>query len=417
MTFITYDAIAVLGRHSVHRCSVLSASYTNSFLVALLTTFGVTVSTTLLAPYAMTAPHDNTALVSLFDIRGIVGMRYIIIVGAVAGLLATIITCVSASAKLLQNISEDGLLLPLFSKLFRTQPIASLATIAALSSAISLVFDLNFLLNIIGSGALIGSMGVAACVLILRFGTLERLPIEQFQLQNELSREQSMYSFTAAADNQNYKLKKVKGETTELLNLDSKDPRLCRATEDCAKRIYGATKKLSVDYVNDSYVSNVASKSTDNRYYAEIEDAPSVSTSSVEAWKTPTPDSSRKSRNLVVTSTILIVLFSGVAAVLPSVFNVPLWYSYLTDVIVCLLLGVLICVLIALYKKPRFSLDPEVVLYKTPCIPLLPVCVLWTNAYLLTSLSFASWAVQLVLLLLGKFRHLEQLETSSVYVT
>ncbi|KAG1650222.1 High affinity cationic amino acid transporter 1 [Nymphon striatum] len=416
VTFITYDAIALMAKHTVRRSEVVSASYTNSFLISLLTTFGVSVSTTLLAPFAMADTNDHSALLTLFDIREIYGMSYIVIVGAVCGLLSSIMICLCASARLHQNLSEDGLLCPLFGlKINSIYPVFSVIFSGLVSSILALFFDLNFLLDIIGTGSLIASAGVASSVLVLRYGTAERLAIEQYDIQNDVSRESSYYSLLEETSKKCDKCHQGQ-ETTELLNDRSAVAKESNQSHECGGHFYGSTeprarifnkpvshKNLAVEYVDNSFVSSVAPKLTPNRNsYSEIEESASVSTVSNDVKKFPTKASSQQTLKLILYSVLIIVLTSGVVRTLPCLITVPVWYPYLTDAVACLIIGILICVFIALYRKPRHSLDPNVVQFKTPCIPLLPISVLWVNIYLLTTLSPKAWISLCIVSFAGK---------------
>eukprot|EP00057_Strongylocentrotus_purpuratus_P000890 XP_001185973.2 PREDICTED: high affinity cationic amino acid transporter 1 [Strongylocentrotus purpuratus] len=141
-------------------------------MVSLLLTFiaymGVSCVMTLMCPYFLL--DEEAPLPVAFDKVGWTVARYVIGMGGICGLITSLYGCMFALPRFLYSMAEDGMLFKFLGEVhshFQT-PLYACLTSGIIAGMITLVIDLQSLVNVVVMGAMVPFLTVAACVIILR---------------------------------------------------------------------------------------------------------------------------------------------------------------------------------------------------------------------------------------------------------
>lgn len=131
--------------------------------------FGVSAVLTLMVPYNQLA--ERGALPEVFAMRGAPWAKYIIAVGALCGLTASLIGGLFPLPRMLYAMASDGLIFKFLAKVNPKTEIPVIATVlsGALAAFLALIFDLEALVEMMSIGTLLAYTIVALCVLLLRY--------------------------------------------------------------------------------------------------------------------------------------------------------------------------------------------------------------------------------------------------------
>lgn len=142
-------------------------------LIVLLTAFvcycGISIVLTMMVPYYL--QNSTDAIGSAFVFIGWEWMKWVVFVGAFAGILASLFGALLPLPRLLYAMSSDGLLVSWFSKLTssRKSPVFATISSAAVVAILAGILELEQLILMLCIGTLLSYTVVAVCVIVLRF--------------------------------------------------------------------------------------------------------------------------------------------------------------------------------------------------------------------------------------------------------
>lgn len=266
---------------------------------------------------------------------------------------------------------------------------------ATITSFVALFLDGQLLLSLNGMGTLIAFLSAAVSVLCLRYGVVERLPLEC----GELSRESTATLMTPSSsrfaelyENAEYPSTPSDVEETCSPPDDRRDENgsgsaSYRAPSHHATRGYGSCgrkrgRTVAVEYVNDGYVSSLPLDP-----FAQM------------TKHEPTSESATRTAGLVG-SVVALMLITGLLTVqVPRLtLDSSNWNSYSssrwwTEAVACLLFVILVACMVMVARQPRHHFRNR---NAVPCVPLLPVCAIWMDVHLIICLPYAAWLATLI---------------------
>ncbi|PIO75688.1 hypothetical protein TELCIR_02246 [Teladorsagia circumcincta] len=115
--------------------------------------------------------NPDAAFADAFDAKGATVAKYIITVGALAGMFNNLLSGIFALPRCVYAMADDGLLFTFLASInrFTKVPLNAVIVFTFINAVIALVFDLATLVDFLSIGTLSAYSMVTACVLILRY--------------------------------------------------------------------------------------------------------------------------------------------------------------------------------------------------------------------------------------------------------
>ncbi|XP_012563396.2 cationic amino acid transporter 2 isoform X1 [Hydra vulgaris] len=167
--FVGFDVIVSSAEEVKEPGKSIPRSIMSSIFVCLISYGGLSMAVTLMVPYYTL--EEDAALAQALHKRGAIWAKYVISVGAVAGLTASLLGCMFPVPRLLFSMASDGLIFSPFMQInsITKTPIFGCVFSGILSGWLALYFDLSTLVEIMSIGTLQAYTMVATCVLLLRY--------------------------------------------------------------------------------------------------------------------------------------------------------------------------------------------------------------------------------------------------------
>ncbi|XP_061390758.1 cationic amino acid transporter 2 isoform X2 [Musca vetustissima] len=167
--FVGFDCIATTGEEVRNPRKNIPRSLMLSLLVIFLCYFGVSTVLTLMVPYYL--QDANAPLPSAFKEVGWNFAMWIVSVGGLVGLLASLFGALFPLPRVMYSMAQDGLLFRFLGRIhprYRVPVIGSIFA-AILTALIAGLFDLAQLVNLLSIGTLLAYSVVAISITILRY--------------------------------------------------------------------------------------------------------------------------------------------------------------------------------------------------------------------------------------------------------
>lgn len=166
--YLGFDMVACLAEEVQEPQKTLPKGIIGSLLISMAIYVGVSLVVTGMAPVSVLG--SDVPLVNAFAYRSMTWAGKIVSFGSIFGLTTAAFTCLMGQPRIFYQMAKDGLLPKVFAKLHRTThvPVTSTIFTGVLVAAISFVFNLDFLANVISCGTLQVFTFVNAGVLLLR---------------------------------------------------------------------------------------------------------------------------------------------------------------------------------------------------------------------------------------------------------
>uniref|UniRef100_T1IVD4 Cationic amino acid transporter C-terminal domain-containing protein n=1 Tax=Strigamia maritima TaxID=126957 RepID=T1IVD4_STRMM len=188
--FIGFDIIATTGEEAHNPKRDIPLAIIVSLGIILLAYVTSSMMLTLIVPFDKIDP--SSALVEMFAYRGSINAKYIVSVGALAGLTVSMFGSMFPMPRVVYAMAKDGLIFKVLARIWPLTETPALATcVFGFAAAIaSLLIKLEILVEMMSIGTLLAYTLVSTCVLILRYQpertTLaEMLPDSFKQLEEE----------------------------------------------------------------------------------------------------------------------------------------------------------------------------------------------------------------------------------------
>ncbi|XP_068672024.1 cationic amino acid transporter 2-like [Montipora foliosa] len=168
-SFVGFDVIATAGEEAQNPSRGIPISILTTIGISFLAYFGVSSVLTLMWPYS-TLPEGG-ALSEVFALRGATWAKYIIAIGALCGLISSLLGILVSLPRMVFSMSGDGLIFKFLAKVNpRTEtPVIAIVVSAVFSAILAFIFDLHDLVEMLAIGTLMAYTIVAVCVMVLRY--------------------------------------------------------------------------------------------------------------------------------------------------------------------------------------------------------------------------------------------------------
>ena len=167
--YVGFDIIATTGEEAKNATKSIPIAIVSSLVIVFVCYIGVSAVVTLMVPFD---ELDRMAPIPrAFAQKGLPVGTYIIGVGAVCGLSASLLGSQFPLPRIIYAMSSDGLIFKYFSQVNPKTEVPVRATVypGILTAFVALLFDLNELVEMMSIGTLLAYSLVSLCVLILRY--------------------------------------------------------------------------------------------------------------------------------------------------------------------------------------------------------------------------------------------------------
>ncbi|XP_053981730.1 cationic amino acid transporter 3 isoform X3 [Hylaeus volcanicus] len=167
--FIGFDCVATTGEEAKDPQRSIPIAIVASLTVVFLAYFGVSTVLTMVLPYY--EQNSDAPFPYLFDKIGWSWAKWVVSIGAICGLCASLLGAMFPLPRVLYAMASDGLIFEWMGKIssrFHT-PLMGTFSAGILTGVLATIFELTQLVNMMSIGTLLAYSIVAACVLVLRY--------------------------------------------------------------------------------------------------------------------------------------------------------------------------------------------------------------------------------------------------------
>lgn len=360
--FVGFDIIATTGEEAKNAPKSIPIAIVVSLLVVFVCYFGVSSVLTLMVPFDQL--DKISPIPNAFAQVGLPAAQYIIGIGAVCGLAASLLGSLFPLPRIIYSMSVDGLLFGFLSKVNPRTEIPVVATIypGIVTAVFALLFDLKELVEMMSIGTLLAYTLVSLCVLILRY----QPPVDNEPEESELFNEYNLGLGDITDDFDEFEYELVQeGEKLMAQDLDTSEDDILKAKK-------------------QKYLKNKARKRSTQMKQ------PSTSA------RLPTKESGRLVTWAVMS---LFVWFFGFCSLI--IFGIDKILQYNIPILgLTVFFGVLSFVSIGIIvSQPQ---NPARISFMAPLVPGLPILSIFFNVFLMLKLSRLTWIRFGVWMALGK---------------
>ncbi|XP_059371572.1 cationic amino acid transporter 3-like [Carassius carassius] len=336
--FVGFDCIATTSEEAKNPKRSIPIGIVASLLICFFAYFGVSAALTLMMPYYKLDVHSP--LPEAFQYVQWGPARYIVAVGSLCALSTSLLGSMFPMPRVIYAMAEDGLLFRSLSRMHKKTKTPVLATIVSgiVAALMAFLFDLAALVDLMSIGTLLAYTLVAVCVLILRY--------QPGSLGSRGVNEKPM----------------------ELQRLEAK--------------------------------GGMADVDSGDEYSQDLETTPLKERFSFRMLVQPIRDVPTKMSGIIVyaatgTISVLFTLLCVVLAVF--VEQVGMGSPFYITLVVLLSLLSSVCILI-IWRQPQ---SKEVLTFKVPLLPILPLVSIYVNIYLMMQLDGTTWIRFAVWMVIG----------------
>ncbi|XP_076315896.1 uncharacterized protein LOC143228539 [Tachypleus tridentatus] len=167
--FIGFDIIATTGEEAKNPKQSIPRAVIISLVIVLTAYITSSVIITLMVPYDRLNPES--ALVAIFGQRGAPNSKFIVAVGALAGLIVSMFGSMFPMPRVVYAMAKDGLIFRSLSRVwpYTETPAVATVVLGGATAFVATFMSLDVLVEMMSIGTLMAYTLVSTCVLILRY--------------------------------------------------------------------------------------------------------------------------------------------------------------------------------------------------------------------------------------------------------
>jgi L-asparagine transporter-like permease len=343
--FVGFDVVGTAGEEALNPKTAIPRAFIATIVVSFLSYFGVSTVLTLMQPYNQL--NRFAPLAEAFAQRGFVAAKYVIAVGAVFATLGCLLSIAFAAPRIIHAMASDGLLFRWLDSInSKTHvPVRALVCSTTFIGVLTVILDLEQLVEMLSIGTLIAYTLVAVSVLLTRY----QCGVESVYDDTETQEEDTNKAI----------------EWMKSL---------------CCKAKVRESRKYGVEYTELT--------TSDNSYETLPQDS--------ENKDEPTETSSfRASVATFILSVALIVLCIVLSSAHDDLVLLKAWAILVT----CICAVIILAAIVFLYKQPMNSATFP---FTVPFVPFLPILTLFVNLLLIVNLNHWTYIRFSVWMVLGR---------------
>lgn len=438
--FIGFDIIATTGEEATNPKKSIPLAIVSSLIIILVAYVTSSMVLTLIVPYDQV--DQDSALVEMFGQVGAYKCKFIVAVGALAGLTVSMFGSMFPMPRIVYAMAQDGLI---FRSLSHVWPTTGTPAIATLTSGIcaafaALLIQLEVLVEMMSIGTLLAYTLVSTCVLILRYQphstnlvellpqslrTPCRSPTKETQGNGQVS-----YGKELRPDQLTTALNSVQASQSELTTTNNgqrvtvRRVRRCNSSSPDSDDTYGGEEDEVGLGKDDQYL---VSDRTENKFYGSVHAAAAASScGSAHQYPGNTPiigpPLNYLQRRLQAAQYLCPAIFPwvdrgpateasgryvmklvGILYLLILIFDLIIVLGMgnmgtFSTILLFLFLFAIIGILLAISRKPQ---NRNSVMFMTPGLPFVPAIAVTVNIYLIFKLSILTLVRFTVWMILG----------------
>ncbi|XP_051543279.1 probable cationic amino acid transporter [Myxocyprinus asiaticus] len=382
--FIGFDIIATTGEEAKNPNTSIPYAITASLITCLTTYVSVSVILTLMLPYNLI--DGDAPLMEMFAVHGFLAGKYIVAVGAVAGLTVSLLGSLFPMPRVIYAMAGDGLLFRSLSFVspHTETPVVACAVSGSLAALLALLVSLRDLIEMMSIGTLLAYTLVSVCVLLLRYQP-DRDDFTSFLTEEEEEERKRKEEMMEASEKNMHSPMNDGGE--EYGNLPSKgdDETLIGKSDSGGYQSessgYGAGDNgIEVDD-SDGTLTRLLKRALGSHYYTLW-----MRLGLPNSGDRPTPATGR-----TVTSCVLlffVLTFFLWTLVIYGFDRVSRGARWALMPFILIVIVIMVTLVIIILRQPE---NPKKLPYMAPCVPFVPIAAMLVNIYLMLKLSSITW--------------------------
>ncbi|CAL1531288.1 unnamed protein product [Lymnaea stagnalis] len=434
--FVGFDGLATTGAECKNPVKSIPISIVLSIIINIIVFTNVVAGLTFNMPYNLLTA--DTAMLDVFAKKGYPALKYIVAVGAVAGLFAATFGSLFPLPRVLQAMAQDGLIFRYFASVCPTRHTALRATIVSglVAAFLAAFINLTLLIELVLIGTLLAYVIVTYATLIIRYVDLctsQHIPLVPVFSPVSASETYGLHeSYGSAGAAASIKRKTsdtdlhhqeidVKSNINLLHRQPSHTDTVSGVTENGGVVNIGfhddamthCSRRDSANSLNKRHEDSKDSELQENVYV--FKDNPEK-TSSFNMYISPLPkERIALKRHLMCVSFIRLTVYVSqnmyvfllglygsmflMCAVLSNLFELLEKKNVLVIICLGLLMVTVTIMSVVLMFIPQLKHVSEG--FKAPLVPLITVLTAGINIYLMTSLHWVTWLLFLAWMLIG----------------
>ncbi|XP_012270598.1 probable cationic amino acid transporter [Orussus abietinus] len=424
--FIGFDIIATTGEEATNPKKSIPLAIVSSLVIILVAYVTSSMVLTLIVPYEEV--DQDSALVEMFGQVGAYKCKYIVAVGALAGLTVSMFGSMFPMPRIVYAMAQDGLIFRTLSQVWPATGTPALATLTSglCAAFAALLIQLEVLVEMMSIGTLLAYTLVSTCVLILRYqphstNLVELLPQSLRTPCRSPTKEtqgngQVTYGKELRPDQLTTALNSVQSTQSDMASSTSgqrimvRRVRRCNSSSPESDDTYGAEDDEVGLGKDDQYL---VSDRTENKFYGSVHAAAAASTcGSTHQYPGNTPiigpPLNYLQRRLQAAQYLCPAIFPwvdrgpateasgrfvmkmvGILYILILIFDLIIVCGMgnmgtFTTILLFLFLFAIIGVLLVISRKPQ---NRNTMMFMTPGLPFVPAIAVTVNIYLIFKLS------------------------------